>query len=118
MIQVKDRKVLRALLHVPYDPILIDIVLWIIDTFKYATVTDGYRNGEGVHSIIPCRGLDLRDDEYGDPGYVVAEVNKRWGYDPDRPHLHCALWHEAEPGSGFHIHLQTHPNSYRKEDIE
>lgn len=113
MIQVKDTDVLRALLCVSYDSMLIDIIAWIEKEFGYVLLTEGYRGGTGVHSTNPCRGIDIRDRVYEDPAYVVAEINKHFGYDPDRSQKLCALWKDS--GQGWHIHLQTHPNSYRKE---
>ena len=113
MIQVKDIDVLRALLHVSYDPMLMDIIAWIEDKFLKAILTDGYRpDDKGVHGTIPCRGIDLRDT-YGDPKYVETEVNRRWIYDPARLHKNCAVYHDT--GKGWHLHIQTHPNTRKRE---
>jgi hypothetical protein len=77
------------------------------------TSTSLFRIGDhGVHGQLPLRGLDLRC-RYGFLGILVQDyVNTRWQYDPKRPDMQCCLFHDT--GSGFHLHLQVHPNTKRK----
>ena len=74
------------------------------------TITSMYRIGDtGVHGQLPLRGLDLRCPN----SYIGVEieqiVNSKYQYDPNRPNMKCCIYHDA--GSGFHIHLQVHPNT-------
>ena len=55
---------------------------------------------------IPCRALDWSVDGLGDPLKVVDAINEHWEYDPERPHIKCALYHDV--GQGPHIHTQVH----------
>lgn len=78
------------------------------------TITSAFRPGDpGVHGVLPLRGIDIRCRDRAIGQYAAAHLNSRWSYDPSRPHLHVALYHDA--GSGYHLHLQSHPLTVRKE---
>lgn len=74
------------------------------------TNTSNRRIGDkGVHGTDPCRGYDLRmRNQY--IGEAIAKViNSHWIYDPERPHLKCAVLHGE--GADMHLHLQVHNNT-------
>lgn len=66
-------------------------------------------NPNSVHAY--GRGADIRTRDW--PDYlkqrVADAVNLVFQYDPDRPHMQCAMIHDV--GQGEHLHLQVHPNS-------
>lgn len=110
MIAIKDHKVLRQILEVPYHPILINLELWVATRYSKVIFTSGYRAGDtGVHGTIPCRGKDIRSSCYSEPKLVEEDINAHWQYDPVRPEKKCALYHDV--GQGAHIHLQVHPRT-------
>jgi hypothetical protein len=123
MICIKDMTVLRTLSRVPMYGLLWDVVGYAIDHLMKLekdtepVITSYYRNGDkGVHGTRPCRGIDLRTWNY--PSHVVMavvdKINQRFIYDPDRPHMNCALYHDV--GKGIHLHLQVHPATIRRKD--
>lgn len=63
-------------------------------------------NEDSVHGQLPLRGIDLRcrDPELGH--FLEQYVNDDWIYDPSRPELKCAIYHDS--GHGPHLHLQVH----------
>lgn len=96
------------------NPLLRKIVL---DTEKHFgfefTITSLYRiGGNGVHSQLPLRGIDLRcRDE--DAGKVIANyINAKWQYDPSRPVMFVCLLHDN--GGGLHLHIQVHDKTRAK----
>ena len=73
-------------------------------------ITSIFRVGDsGVHGF--WRGVDIRTSNLrsGEAQSLVDWVNARFIYDPERPELTVALFHNA--GRGSHIHLQVHPNT-------
>ena len=114
MIQIKDTLVFRALLLKSYDPTLVEIVAGIEGLIPGICITEGWREGAGVHSADPCRGIDLRSRNYTlrQLEIIEAYVNDNWVYDPLRPAMNCILIHDV--GKGIHLHLQTHPNTRKK----
>jgi hypothetical protein len=73
------------------------------------TITSLYRIGDtGVHGALPLRGIDFGCNE--SVGLLAASyVNSQYTYDPNRPDMECALYHDV--GQGPHLHLQVHPNT-------
>lgn len=74
------------------------------------TITSMYRiDDAGVHGTLPLRGIDLRcrDSEIGE--FICKWINKFAVYDPSRPDMKCAIYHDI--GQGAHIHLQVHPST-------
>lgn len=111
-ISFKSAEVLRETLQVGYHPKMVDL-LSFVTKYRDPVITSGHRAGDsGVHGTIPCRGLDLRSTIYNRPRQVVDDINLQWVYDPDRPELKVAIYHDA--GSGNHIHLQVHPKTFQK----
>jgi len=78
------------------------------------TATSLFRiNDNGVHGMLPLRGLDL-SCKHSFFGLVVEDyINKRWVYDPKRPEMKCCIFHDS--GQGYHLHFQVHPNTIRKD---
>jgi hypothetical protein len=77
------------------------------------TTTSLFRIGDnGVHGALPLRGMDLRCKGYKFGKLLATFINDNWEYDPSRPDKKCCLFHNA--GSGYHLHIQTHPNTKRK----
>lgn len=76
------------------------------------TGTSIYRmEGDGVHTTLPVRGFDVQC-RYEPLALIIMEyINTKWTYDPSRPHMKCAIWHDT--GSGVHLHLQVHPATVR-----
>ena len=113
MIEVKDIKVLSALLKVPYHPALDDILLWIYKREGKLLFTDGFRPGDpGCHGTNPCRAVDLRSWIFDNPETVCAMINNYWVYDPERPFKNVCKYHNV--GNGWHFHIQVHPNTKRR----
>lgn len=112
MISIKDKEIV-GFLSVPFDKILIDIVLYLEFLYPNRVIfTCGYRPGDsGVHGCNPCRGIDIRSRIFSHPDRVVKAVNERWRYDYVRPEKAPAILHDS--GQGMHIHLQSHPNTMR-----
>ena len=78
------------------------------------TITSLYRmQDDGPHGTLPLRAMDLRlrNTEIGEA--LEKLINDQWQYDPDRPHMNCALFHDT--GAGEHLHLQVHPKTQKRE---
>lgn len=92
------------------DPKLLEIAKFVVNHFGLSTVTSAGRPGDkGVHGTWPIRGIDFRCHNTDLGRRVADSVNERWVYDPSRPEMQCALYHDA--GSGIHLHLQAHYNT-------
>lgn len=113
MILIKNPSVLKALLVKNYHLLLIEIVLDVYSVASEIVVTEGWREGKGVHSTNPCRGIDLRSWIYSASRIEQIQhyINSRWTYDPKRPTMECCIIHDT--GLGVHLHLQVHPNTIR-----
>jgi len=87
---------------------------WLEDeTGLCFTNTSLYRmDSEGVHGVLPLRGIDLRMRSQIIGEAIVRWINANWIYDPARPSIMCAIIHGK--GSSLHIHLQTHPNTTKR----
>lgn len=114
-IKIKNYKVLKSLLQVPYHSLLIELNVWCTIRYSKWTYTGGYRSKKihpkdsGIHMTIPCRATDVRSSDFEDPEKVRDDINKHWLYDPKRLYLKCAIYHNS--GQGWHFHLQVHPNT-------
>ena len=74
------------------------------------TITSLYRiNDKGVHGTLPLRGIDLRCRTPKIGQEIADIINAKFTYDPYRPNIKCALFHNI--GLGNHIHIQVHPNT-------
>ena len=119
MIRVKDSSVLFSLLRVPYDEMLMSVLIWIDDQYPgMIVITCGYRPGDPkCHGTVPCRAVDLRSWVFKDPELACNYINHVWEYDFKRPHMKVADVHPNRGASGTHIHIQVHPNTrLRKEE--
>ena len=80
--------------------------------FGEKTITSLFRiDDSGVHGTLPLRGIDLRCKTLSHGELIEDWVNKRWQYDLKRKYKKCCLFHTV--GKGYHIHLQSHPNTER-----
>ena len=115
-IQIKNKAVLTALLLKQYDHNLISIIEDLIDILgeRDVVITEGWRTGGGVHSTLPCRGMDIRSWIYADAELeeIKMKINELWIYDPERPNMACMMVHNV--GKGIHAHIQSHPRTIRK----
>ena len=87
--------------------ILIDVEIQL--GFEF-TITSLFRIGDdGVHGTLPLRACDLRckDDITGKR--IVDVINNTWQYDPERPDMKVAMFHDV--GMGAHLHIQVHPDT-------
>lgn len=114
-IKIKNYKVLRSILEQSFHPIMIALAIWIVHRYTNSTITSGWRKEKihdkdsGIHSTIPCRAIDWRSNDFDDPQEIEYDINNHWEYDPERPNLKCALYHNS--GYGFHFHTQVHPRT-------
>lgn len=115
-IKIKNKKVLLSLLSNQYDPNLIHILEDFLDIVDEAVITEAWRSGSGVHSVLPCRGIILRSWMYtADELNEIAEtINALWTYDPGRLDLRCLV--VVSDGKGYYIHIQSHPQTIKKGD--
>lgn len=113
-LQIKNTTVLGSLMIHPAHPLLIELLKWVSVRFSNLVITGGYekRDYPSVHSVIPCRGVDIRSSIYEDPKAVVVDINTHWIYDYTRPEMKCAILHNV--GRGMHIHLQVHGRTRNK----
>ena len=116
------------------DPRLFPLLKEIIEDFaEFATLYHGWipritsifrtpeeNEAAEAKTTIHCawRAADVRTKDV--PQEAVDDVgkyiNKKWIYDPKRPHLPVAYW--APHGSGPHIHVQAHQNTKLRESTE
>ena len=111
----KDVKVLRGMFTKAWHPTLISLFVWLIVRYAKVILTCVFedRDYASTHSTDPVRAFDLRSRIYDDPEKIVDDVNKHWTYDPDRPQMKCAIYHDT--GRGIHLHFQVHNNTTYKE---
>ena len=114
-IQVKNTAVLESLMVHEAHPALIKLLEWVCVRYSTVVLTGQYerRHYPSVHSTIPVRGSDIRSRVYADPQGVADDINRHWTYDPERPEMRCAIYHDT--GRGPHIHLQVHPRTVLEE---
>lgn len=111
MIVVKDYKVLKALLQATYHPKMIALALWICHRYSNATITSGWREEKvwtgdsGIHGTFPCRAMDWSVKGFDNPKSIEEDINRNWVYDPARPEMKCAFYHDVW---GPHLHTQVH----------
>jgi len=112
MIKIKSWKTLKGMLIVAFHPKMVALAEWLSVRLSEVTFTSAYRakkihaKDSGIASTIPCRHLDIRSFVYSHPERIVDDINGKWIYDPERPHLKVAILHDT--GQGIHIHLQVH----------
>ncbi len=77
-------------------------------------ITSLHRIGDkGIHGTLPLRAVDIRAVSPEIAEIIVDYINGLFVYDPARPNMQCAIYHDS--GQGRHIHLQAHPSTtYRQ----
>jgi len=79
-------------------PLISEMLADISMAYGPLVVTSAHRPGDkGVHGCLPTRGLDIRSRGY-DEKEICAIVNRRWAYDPGRPNMKCAIFHDVGMG--------------------
>ena len=118
-IEIKNSSVLSGLMLHKFDRMLVEIVCWLADNHGLV-MTESFRpalHSGDVHSTDPVRAVDIRSKCYdGDhAGKIRDEINAMWQYDSNRPQMRCAIIHDV--GNGVHFHIQTHPNTCRRDHV-
>jgi len=115
-----NKRVMQSFFSVAIHPMLFEIVYFVYQKYGKLVITSAWRSRKihphdsGIHTIKEpyLRALDLRSSVYDDPVYVEYEINQRFQYDPKRPKMKCALFHESFDFKGKslkkHFHLQVH----------
>lgn len=108
MIQIKDIEVLKSILTHQAHPMLVRVVEWFAVRYSQTVFTCAYekRNYSSVHDLDPYQGMDVRSWLFEDPQAIADDINAHWQYDPARPTIKTAIYHNV--GRGKHIHLQAH----------
>lgn len=105
----------KNLAVVNLDPMLIEVAEWVKAQFGLEMITSAYRPGDpGVHGYF--RGLDLRCRARERGKAIAAAINEEFIYDPDRPWMKVAIYHDV--GKGVHLHLQVCDQTIRREEHE
>lgn len=116
---VKDSSVMRGLMEKKFQPILVEINQYIIDTYG-EVITESWREPRhpgDVHSTDPVRAIDLRSWCYETKGTIEKirdDINSKWEYDPKRPGKYKVMIIHKVEGGGVHAHVQCHPNTRRR----
>jgi len=116
MIEIKDPEVLIGLLKWQYHSKLQELMYWVVTHYSNVTLTEGYRkqrHRNDLHGTIPVRAIDIRSWNFPDPGKIEDRINGAWEYDPTRPGMKCAVFHDS--GEGPHFHLQVHKRTRMRE---
>ena len=112
---ITNVKVLKALMEVQYHPKMVDLAVWVAVRINHPRITSAYRSKKvhskdsGIHMTNPCRAVDWESKNLDDPRIVCDDINNHWIYDPKRPEMRCAIYHDV--GLGLHIHTQVHPRT-------
>ena len=105
---IKDYKVLG--LH----QILVEMLLELDEVAGPGVITSAYRPGDpGVHGQMPVRGADRRCRNSAIGNAIKQWLNRKWEYDPERPHLDVCIFHKCDE-HGWHLHCQVHNNTTRR----
>lgn len=127
MIAFKEPSMIHHYRHLP--PILVEIVEWVDRVIyraelnePFMVITSIWRN-DGIHSLYRAVDVSVRKKGEGDfypiatLRRIEAEINNR--YDYGKVGKQVALVHvgPAEMGAAWHLHLQTRPETRRREPI-
>lgn len=112
---IKDDYVFQGLLERRFDPMLVEVMLYIVRNFG-VYVTESFREKRhmnDLHGTQPVRAIDLRYRVYPEEIALLLEqrVNSVWSYDYSRPKKVVALLHGE--GLNKHFHIQVHPMTRR-----
>ena len=108
----KNLNVLGNMLKVPWSPRLIAVFKWLLVRYNadQILITSAWRMGDpGIHGVIPLRAIDIRSTGFNNAVDTVNDINDNFIYDPDRPEMKVAIYHNV--GRGWHIHIQVHPKT-------
>lgn len=103
-LEIKDYKVLKALMQHTYHSKLIALAMWCSVRHSQFMITSAHRDDkDSLHYYQ--RALDLRCRWWNikDISKIVDDLNNHWKYDPKRPLMKCAAYHDKT-----HIHLKVH----------
>ena len=97
------------------NPILREMALSVEARFGVEfTITSLYRipkdTPSSTHEVLPLRAIDLRCHDHDLGEAIENYVNSIYQYDPNRTGKKCCMYHSVG-NSGYHIHLQVHPNT-------
>lgn len=119
-IQIKDHRVLRAIMDQRYHPKMTAMAMWICHRYSSSCITSAWRETKvhdkdtGIHCTIPCRALDWSVKGLNNPEAIKDDINEHWEYDPSRSQMQCAVLHDV--GLGMHLHTQVHDSTvYHRE---
>ena len=115
-IEIKNASVLSGLMNHKFHPKLTEIMAWMADQYGIV-MTESYRaplHPGDVHSTDPVRAIDIKSRCYESvhASQIRDKINNKWQYDPDRPHMQCAIIHDV--GNGIHFHIQVHPMTIKR----
>ncbi len=114
MINYKDDDVLVGVL-VGWHPMLIEIYAWIYSKYGdkvIITCAHEARDYDSTHDVDPLRAIDIRSWIFNNPQAIENVINDCWIYDPERPEMQVAKYHDT--GRGKHIHIQVHANTRKR----
>ena len=118
----KSHHVMIGILSHAWHPKLIEVLLWIKVRYSEVIITSAFRSSKihpkdsGIHRTIPLRAFDMRSNVFDDPQAIADDINNAFLYDPDRPHLKVAIYHDT--GSGPHFHIQCHDHTIYRPFID
>ena len=111
----KNHKVLKGMFEVAWHPFLIEVLLWMAVRYSKITLTSAHRNymvhskDSGIHMTDPLRAFDIDSDDFDNAKAIENDINAHFIYDPQRPKIKVAIYHDV--GLGMHIHIQVHDRS-------
>jgi hypothetical protein len=96
------------------DKILDEIIIWLERKggMEFTSSSIHRKNDSGVHGCYPSRGNDLICRIYTVGKALEEYVNNNWQYDYTRLEKQVAIYHDT--GGGYHLHLQSHPNTRKR----
>ena len=114
---IKNTEVLTGLMERRFDPILIQIILWVAKNYGLR-MSESYREKQhmnDLHGTQPVRAIDLSYWVYTPEtaNKISNEINNAWIYDPDRPTKLVSLIHKTSKGV-LHFHIQTSHKTRRR----
>jgi hypothetical protein len=114
---IKNTEVLTGLMERRFDPILIQIILWVAKNYGLR-MSESYREKQhmnDLHGTQPVRAIDLSYWVYTPEtaSLISNEINNAWIYDPGRPTMLVSLIHKVAKGQ-LHFHLQVSHKTRRR----
>ena len=114
---IKNTEVLTGLMERRFDPILIQIIVWVAKNYGLR-MSESYRikkHSNDLHGTQPVRAIDLSYWVYEPEvaNRISNEINNAWIYDPGRPTMLVSLIHKVAKGQ-LHFHLQVSHKTRRR----